>query len=76
VVILFHCSAFSAAGHQLRVKPGHLPEHRQLLNVAEGPEKVTSWVIQREIVFKGNKWIGRRKKLKFMSLVGSPPTAT
>ncbi len=48
--ILIHCSAFSAARHQLRDSQGRLPDFKQLLSTPEGLQKVTRWVIQRGIL--------------------------
>jgi hypothetical protein len=48
--ILIHCSAFSAAWHQLKDNLGRLPDFKQLLNTPDRLQKLTKWVIQKGIL--------------------------
>jgi hypothetical protein len=48
--IIICCRHCSAARHALRDNQGHLPDFKQLLTTLTGLQKVTKWVIEREIL--------------------------
>jgi hypothetical protein len=53
--VLIFCFRHGGAWHKLWDKQGHLPDFSKLLGTAEGLQKTTRWVMQREILvqFRG-----------------------
>ncbi len=55
--VLILCPKHTRAQHELRDEQGHLPDFSKLLGTAEGLQRTTKWVMQREILgqFRGGQ---------------------
>jgi hypothetical protein len=65
--IIIHCRSFSAARHALGDDQGRLPDYKQLVTIATGLKKVTTWVIERGM-------LGQYQRARGLFYLPGPPS--